>query len=336
MQSLPHPRGPRSQALIESFRTGRASSQLLRAFHEPRDPLGDEDLHLALYLCYEVHYRGISGAGADLEWDPDVIAFRAHLERSFDAALRRATAPWGADRRWSPREVTDELQRLAGMDPRPSLSRYLARGASSVEFTEFLKLRSLYTLKEADPHSFVIPRLSGPAKTALLEIQSDEYGAGRPERMHSTIFARTMRAMDLDDRYGAFLEVAPASTLATVNLVSYLSLHRRLRGAAMGHLALFESTSSVANRRYANGLRRLGFGPPVTDYFDEHVEADAVHDMIATFDVVGQMMREEPTLGDDVIFGARSLALLEERFSRALLKTWRERRASEERPRLFA
>jgi hypothetical protein len=335
MQTLPPPRGPRSDALIRMLQSG-PDRAWRPAFAEPADPLADDDLHLALYLCYELHYRGFEGVDDTLEWDPQVLSFRAQLERPFERALRRATDSI-QPRAAASREVTDELQQLATQDARPSLSRYLAREAKLEEFAGFVIHRSLYTLKEADPHSFVIPRLDGPAKTALLEIQTDEYGGGRPDRMHAAIFARSMRALGLDDTYGAYLHAVPGSTLATVNLVSFLSLHRRLRGAAMGHLALFELTSSVANRRYGNGLRRLGFGPAATDYYDEHVEADAVHDMIATHDVVGQLVRDEPALAGDVLFGARALALLEERFAAQLLQQWRERRsAAIDRPRIPA
>ena len=81
-------------------------------------------------------------------------------------------------------------------------------------------------------------------------------------------------------------------TLATVNLMSLFGLHRRLRGAIVGHLALFEMTSSIPNRRYATGLRRLGLDDPAaTRFFDEHVEADAVHEAIAAVDLAGGLAR---------------------------------------------
>ena len=50
--------------------------------------------------------------------------------------------------------------------------------------------RSAYQLKEADPHSWALPRLSGPPKAALVEVQADEYGGGRPERIHAELFAK--------------------------------------------------------------------------------------------------------------------------------------------------
>src|SRR6202011_5709763 len=143
------------------------------------------------------------------------------------------------------------------------------------QLLEFLVHRSPYQLKEADPHSWALPRLSGPPKAAMVEIQADEYGGGRAERIHAHLFAETMRALRLDSRYGAYVDQIPGITLATVNLMSLFGLHRRWLGAIVGHLALFEMTSSIPNARYAAGLRRLGFNGDATAFFDEHVEADA-------------------------------------------------------------
>src|SRR3954453_19125102 len=114
--------------------------------------------------------------------------------------------------------------------------------------------RSAYQLKEADPHTWAIPRLHGGPKGAMVEVQADEYGGGRPERIHAQLFADSMSALGLDAGYGAYLDHLPAPTLATVNLMSLFGLHRRLRGAIVGHLALFEMTSSLPNRRYARGM----------------------------------------------------------------------------------
>ncbi len=96
----------------------------------------------------------------------------------------------------------------------------------------------------------------------------------------------------------------------------------------MGHLALFELTSAIPNRRYGNGLRRLGFGTAVTDYYDEHVEADSVHDMIAAHDLVGSLVKDEPWLASDVLFGAHALARVEHRLSVHLIDSWRSARSS--------
>jgi hypothetical protein len=183
-------------------------------------------------------------------------------------------------------------------------------------------------LKEADPHSWAIPRLSGKAKAALVEIQADEYGGGAAERAHSHLFARAMEAVGLDPTYGAYLDRTPGVTLATVNLMSMFGLNRRWRGAVVGHLALFEMTSSGPNRKYGNGLRRLGFDDGATLFFDEHVEADAVHETIAAHDMAGSLARQEPAVARDILFGAAALVELDAAFARAVLEAWRAERSS--------
>jgi hypothetical protein len=154
--------------------------------------------------------------------------------------------------------------------------------------------------------------------------------------MHASLFAETMTGLGLDAAPDAYLHLVPATTLATVNLAWMLGLQRRLRGAAVGHLALFELTSAVPNRAYANGLRRLGRGPEITAYYDEHVEADSVHDMIAAYDLAGRLVEEEPSLIPEITFGAAALDLVERRFAQELIAAWAEGRSSLRTPSCVA
>lgn len=118
------------------------------------------------------------------------------------------------------------------------------------------------------------------------------------------LFALAMRAAGLDDTYGAYVDELPAVTLASLNMMSMFGLNRRLVGSIVGHLAAYEMTSSIPCRLYADGLRRLGFSTEVTAYFDEHVEADAVHEQIAARDLAGSLAEDRPELLPDIMFGA--------------------------------
>jgi hypothetical protein len=245
------------------------------------------------------------------------------LEEAMEAALRDAVAgrvaiPDG------PAQVPAALFAAVEQDDGPSLSGYLARSATLPQWREFLMHRSLYHLKEADAHTWAIPRLSGRAKAALVEIQADEYGGGRPERMHSALFATAMRASGLDDGYGVHLDALPAVTLAWANSFTLLGLHRRLRGATAGHLAALEMTSSLPNRRYARGARRLHLPEEATWFFDEHVEADAVHEQIAAHDLARGLAESEPSLVPDVMFGAAVALFTDARVGAHLLDSWSE------------
>jgi len=319
---LPEPRGPLTAALRDDLLAGEVSAATVdlarTTAEESPDPLGDDDLQLALAVCYELHYRGFDGVDDALEWDADLLTLRAHLERRHLAALRELTGATPA----TGEPVDRQLTALIAADDGPSLSRHMARSGTAEQWREYLTLRSVYHLKEADPHTFAIPRLSGRAKAAMVEIQADEYGGGSPERMHSELFAGMMRDLGLDAGYGALWDVAPAVAFTSVNTMSLFGLHRCWRGAALGHLACVEMTSSEPSRRYSSGLRRLGHDERTTVFYDEHVEADAVHEQIASVDMCGSLVAGEPDLADDVLFGAACSLALDGLAAAHLLGAW--------------
>jgi hypothetical protein len=319
---LPAARGELSDALLRTLRAEPRELDRIELPDSP-DPLADDDLQLALYCCYELHYRGLPGVDDGWEWSPSLLELRGRLEATFMDALLDLVDQPEADGGVDWREMDVALRSLADADEAPSLSRHLQRDGTVGQLREFLMHRSAYQLKEADPHSWALPRLAGGPKAALVEIQADEYGGGRAERIHARLFADAMDAFGLDSRYGAYLDRLPGVTLATVNLMSLLGLHRRWRGAIVGHLALFEMTSAVPNRRYGDAARRLGpDDPAATEFFDEHVEADSVHESVAAVDLAGGLARDEPGIAGDILFGARALVAVEGRWASVLTDAW--------------
>ena len=337
----PDPCGPLSRVVLTHLRSGagavvssRGATQLRRLVDRVVEPLHDRDFQLALACCYELHYRGFDDVDDDLEWHPTTLALVAPLESALESALR-AEVPrpvaGAADVPATLRTLVDsdvgpegdsELGGDVEPGSAPSVSGFLLRHADDRHYRDFLVQRSVYHLKEADPHTWVIPRLTGAAKAALVEIQADEYGGGRPAAMHSNLFAATMRGLGLDDRYGAYWSEATAETFLTVNLMTLFGLHRRHRGAALGHLAALEMTSTRPNGRYGNGLRRLGHDAATTAYFDEHVEADAVHEQLASVDMCGSFALAEPDLSGEVLWGAACCLAADRLAGAALLSAW--------------
>ncbi|GAA0469283.1 hypothetical protein Ade02nite_32190 [Paractinoplanes deccanensis] len=310
---LPTARGSVSAAVIDLL-GGRGGTL-------PADPVfdNDDDLHLTLFVCYELAYRGWDGVDDLWEWDPELLRVRAAAERRFEATVTELVGP---PEPVDPDTVPERLAKIVEEDDGPSLSGYLRGRATHEQFREFVTHRSIYQLREADPHTFAIPRLGGKAKAALVEIQADEYGGGELPRMHQELFKQTMRWFGLDTTYGAYVDAAGAPTLAVNNVMSLFALRRRWRGAMVGHLAAYEMTSTLPNRAYGNGLRRLGGDDTATAYYDEHVEADAVHEQIAAYDLCGSFAAAEPELAGDVLFGARAALKIDELWARSVLEAW--------------
>lgn len=308
---LPRPRGPVSAWLSETL--ARPERPAVAAPTPGDDPVHGEDSALALYVLYELHYRGFAGVAEEWEWDPSLLSLRAVLEQRFADTLRCRVGPLDVGKC----DDSESLLRAAmAMAPDgPSLSGYAADRATLEQTRELAVHRSLYQLKEADPHSFGLPRLTGAAKAALVEIQADEYGQGEQADSHSVLFGLTMTELGLDASYGAYLDAVPAVTLATVNLVSMFGLHRRWRGALCGHLATFEMCSVGPMGGYLAGLRRLGMSTAAQHFYAVHVVADAHHSSVAAEKLVGGLLAHEPHLRSQVAFGAAALSLLEHDFA---------------------
>ncbi|MFE0184371.1 iron-containing redox enzyme family protein [Streptomyces olivaceus] len=315
---LPTARGPLSAAVGAHL---RGSGPLPGPEAVTGAPAYGDDLQLALYQCYELHYRGFAGVRPELEWDPALLGFRAALEERFLAALRAGTAVHES--------VEDAVGALL-VEPvdGAGVSHFLRDEGELWQLREYAAQRSLYHLKEADPHAWVLPRLWGRAKAAMAAVEFDEYGGGRADRVHARLFADLMTDLGLDTAYGRHLDAASAECLATVNMMSLFGLHRALRGALVGHFAAVEITSSPGSRRLAQAMRRTAAGPAAEHFYDEHVEADAVHEQIVRHEVIDGLLEQEPHLAADVVFGIDATGHLEDRFGDRLLAGWRAGRSS--------
>lgn len=321
--ALPAARGPVSAALLGAL--ARPPHDLAPLPAAGDHPLWGDDSALALYACYELHYRGFDGVDDGWEWSPALLRERAALEAAFEAGLLAEVGPVTAT-------AEDALDVLAAMaragNGGPSLSATMLRDGSVEQLREFAVHRSAWQLKEADPHSWGIPRLVGRAKAAFVAIQAGEYGDGVASRQHAELFAATMRGLGLDPTYGHYLDRLPGTTLATVNLVSFLGLHRRWRGALAGHLALFEMCSVGPMGRYRDACARFGLDPSAAEFYAVHVTADAVHQVIAFDELAGGLVAEQPELAADLVFGAMALERMEARFAGHLLDSWAAGRSS--------
>ncbi|MBH5333487.1 iron-containing redox enzyme family protein [Streptomyces pactum] len=321
---LPEPRGPLSAAVIDLLRSPAGTAVPAGLGPDEDDPFG-EDLQLALHLCYELHYRSFAGVDDEWEWDPGLLALRRRAEGVFLGALRSATQG-GTD-------VTAELGALL-VEPADGdgISHRLRDRGDWTWMREYLVHRSIYHLKEADPHAWAVPRLQGRAKAALVAVEFDEFGGGHARQMHSRLFEDLLTGAGLDPGYLRYLDVVPAPALAVVNMMSLFGLHRSLRGALVGHFAAAEITTGPSARRMAEALRRLGAPEECVRFYTEHIEADAVHEQLMRHDVVADLLDREPSLAADVVLGIQATELLEDRLADHLRSCWDRQVTSLRRP----
>ena len=281
--------------------------------------LDDLDAQRTWYVLAELSGLGVEGVEDRADESPAVAAVRLRLGDLLEEAVRERVGPVEACTAAElPERIRAELEAVEG----PALAAHLRRDGTVEHYRDLLRCRSIYHLREADPHTAAIPRLAGRAKAGLVEIQADEYGGGRVEYMHSTLYADAMAALDLDTAYGAYVDGLPAVALAWSNVLTLFASRRRLRACVAGHLVALECTSSIPNRRYGDGLRRLGYSGAATGFFDEHVEADAVHEQVAVHDLAVPLVEAEPELAADLVTGLRAALQLDADLTRYLFGRW--------------
>ncbi|GHH40775.1 hypothetical protein GCM10017774_34750 [Lentzea cavernae] len=308
---LPSPRGPLSDQVVAALSGDPVGRPI--AFTDA-DPYG-EDLTIALHTLYELHYGGFDGVNPAWEWDPELLRLRAQVERVFLDALR------------SDVDGDDDLD--ANLDallvehvPGSGVSHHLRDDGTWEQMCEYFAHRSVYHHKEADPHAWVIPRLRGRAKAALVAVEFDEFGGGKADRMHSRLYADLLEGAGMSSEYLHYLDDVPAPAIAIVNMMSLFGLHRSLRGALVGHFAAAEITTAPSAHRMAQALARMDADPRCAEFFTEHIEADAVHEQIMRNDVIGSLLEQEPSLRADVVFGIQATEHLESRLAGHLLSSW--------------
>jgi Iron-containing redox enzyme len=319
---LPWPRGPLSATVVSALQRQPGTLGVTPPISQ-NDPLSDDDFELALYLCYEMHYRGL--ADVEWEWDPGLIKFRTELERAFEQRLRDELGPTISA---YPREMVTMLDQLVEDFPGTSLLSYFNEVGTIDQFREFCVHRSAYQLRAAHPQTLSLPRRSGEAKAALVEVPVDESDWGEADRMRAHLFATTMIALGLDDSYGSYVEILPGVTLATVNLASMFSFHPQWRAALVGHLAVSETTSMESMERYGNALSRFGVDPVGRRFADRRVAVDERRPLLARNHIVAGLLGAAPQLSADLLFGAAAVLMLEQRFADHLLGAWSQHRSS--------
>lgn len=321
---LPAPRGPISTALFAclSGDPGPVPSQLTELVdalpETTADARSDEDVQISLWVCYGLSYAGFDGVDERWEWEPSLLAVRGGMEAVFE---RDVLAEVRVPEDLTPAKVPTFLMDLCSAAPTEFL-KFMHHTATLEQFRELVITRSIDALHEGDAHTWAIPRVTGRAKSALIEIQADEYGGGMPGRGHYELYEILMSELDLDPAYGAYIEQIPAAALALHNLRSMFGLHQRWRGRILGNLAATEIGSSLINRHFSEGLARLGASKRSRWFYDEHILADAVHEQLAAHDMCGGFVADYPAEWEQVVIGALATLNVRALFARSVVDPW--------------
>ena len=312
---LPRARGQLSEFVLGSFKSDSTFSRMLPSV-QVADPLNDDDFQLALFLCYELHYRSVSYL--ELEWDPVLLSLRRDMEDVFVRGLRR----YGYQVESRPEHALATLDAMVQATKVKDVAEYLEVRGTLDQMREYCVLRSVSLLRSGDASAFGVARLKGRAKAAMARIQFGELGCGDARAMNSSQFSTTMTSLQLDPNYGAYTDHLPAVSLAAANLEWLFGLHQKWRGALVGQLTVGKMLSVDAMDHCCHAMQRLEGNAAGSQYFDARLNTDPIHAFIARNQLVAGLLETDPTLIDDVLFGARAHLALEDNLAHYVLAAW--------------
>jgi len=319
---LPWPRGPLS-ALVVSALQRQPGSLVATPPLTNVDAMSDDDFQLALYLCYEMNYRGLANAG----WsrDPGLLNFRTELEQIFVARLRDEIGHVSAR---FPSDVMGAMEEFVDACATSSLATYLGVSGTIDQFREFCVHRSAHQQRSIESETRTLFSHADEDEPAKVMFPFDEWGASDALRIRAEFLSAAMAALGLDPSFGSYVEILPGVTLATANLASMFALHPDWRAALVGQLAISEITSMESMERYSHALFRFGLDRVGRRFNQVDTVVDSRRPLLARSQIVAGVIGGGPQLGADLLFGAGAIVMLEQRFGDHLLDSWGENRSS--------
>lgn len=316
---------PRRAALLEG-----AQDLAVRAF-EDEEPQALDAAHRTLYILAAQAGWSPVDAIRENEHDLTLAAIRLELERAFEAQLSRVAPLPDAPPAAVP-EMTGWLTDLAlhrDLFGGPSMGAFYRERATLDQLREVVAQRSLFFLKEPDPWTMVIPSLRGEAKAGLIDLILDEYGWGRHDQMHSTVYAKLMDKLGLSSSYDHYFEQTSWQLLAGLNYQAMLARHRRLCRRMYGYIYLVEADSPGSMRNYLAAYARAGIDDPdVLLFYELHIDADQGHADVALNEVVLPVLQSEPEAALEIARGVVEGRYLHSLFSGHLHDCFSESRSS--------
>ncbi|MCW2967083.1 MAG: iron-containing redox enzyme family protein [Solirubrobacteraceae bacterium] len=290
----------RGARLLESARSLAA-----RAFGD-EDPVALDTAHRTLYVMGAQAGWSPVDAVRDNEHDLTLTAVRLELERAFEAHLARL-APLPETPPADPADAGSWLSELALERPLfagPSMGVFYREEATLEQLREVVAQRSLFFLKEPDPWTMVIPSLRGKAKAGLIDLILDEYGWGRHDQMHSTVYGTLMEKLGLSSEYDHYFDRTSWQLLAGLNYQTMVARHRRLCRRMYGYVYLVEADSPGSMRNYLAAYARAGIDDPdVLTFYELHIDADQGHADVALNEVILPVLAEEPSAVEEIARG---------------------------------
>lgn len=271
----------------------RLAGWLRRAFGE-----GDEaalaDVHRVLFALYDLHVADPALPSVVNQFDPLLLALRGMIERHWLAAERQRIGV--VPPLETPDALIDALRCAvqAHAASHHSLFDMLETHATRAQLERFFCSDTALNVRFFD---LIVMAMIGSQPEARKELASnfwDEVGRGDPQHSHVQLFRQLLTNVGITPSGDDFASTLTWQGLRGYNLFMLCAVNRQHYFKLLGVMAATELLDPPQYRKLIAGCRRLGLGPSITRYYDEHITVDDVHGEGWLDNVIRPLTQREP------------------------------------------
>ncbi|MFA8392927.1 iron-containing redox enzyme family protein [Burkholderia ubonensis] len=263
------------------------------------------DLHATLFALYELHVARPGSAEARNQFDPNLIALRNVLERSwFDAEYVQFAID---SRQRDTSIVVDSIREMWATSDAGTHSffDFLETEATLPQLLAFFRSDAALNTRFFDLIAFALIGSSNSARRELVQNMWDEAGRGDPQKGHVFLFESLLRTTGVTDLPDARHLELGLHGLIGHNLFMATCTNREHYFKSLGVMAITELMDPAHYEKLVRGCRRLGLGHAgELEYYEEHVTIDVVHGEGWLQNVIAPAVIEDPAAADEILFGA--------------------------------
>lgn len=322
----------RLTSLIREIDENSSSAQLDRSIQHSKtiaaaafkdgDEAALDDAHRSLFQLYARRIWNAPLSPLPIPVEEALRAVLTNLEHGFRGSLDEHRAGAVGQPPSQPVELAAWFNELATgphPDEDPAWPSFVRDEISLAQLKQIVSHRSLFFLREPDPWIYAIPTLTGVAKAGLIDLLLDEYGWGKLEHMHSSVYARLMAALGLEAALDHHELSTPWQFLATQNHQWMLALTPGLSRQLLGTIYLTEAESPAAMSNYLAAWQRLGVtDTEILHFYELHVSADENHRDVALQEVLIPACADDPRAAMEIALGILDGKALEAHYANAM------------------
>lgn len=289
-----------------------------------------DELHKSLAFIYDHDFSSATIEDIDIDKLPifrDVASVLEEsmlgYERSHISTVEIESYPEGGDEyvKWLKKVISDHESSV-----HPLYSHYILETATVSDLALFLAQETSIGSRFDDILALMQIGTQGSEKLEIANKYYEEMGNGHSEEVHSALFAKALKALNIDEKY--ISDNMLLDSVVAGNLSSCLSLSRRHYYKSVGYFGVKEYLAPRRFEHVVAALKRNNLSPESVAYHKLNAAIDTSHADNWLINIIAPLVNQSPEIGREIALGAMIMLNSSERYLDSLTSLFASKEAA--------